>query len=80
LLTTSTARRIEITEEPIQTKHHYGALVLGGGVLEDSSVALDPGKNTTGVLLGDATSVSGPNVLVGPSSVRRSARASKSTP
>jgi len=63
LLTTSTARRIEITEEHIQTKHHYGALVLGGGVLEDSSVALDPGENTTGVLLGDATSVSGPNVL-----------------
>jgi hypothetical protein len=63
LLTTNTARRIEITEEPLQTKHHYGALVLGGGVLEDSSVALDPGDNTTGVLLGDATSLSGPNVL-----------------
>jgi hypothetical protein len=63
LLTTSTAQRIEITEEPIQTKHHYGALILGGGVLEDSSVELDPGENTTGVLLGDATSVSGPNVL-----------------
>ena len=63
LLTTGTARRIEITEAPVQTKHHYGALVLGGGVLEDSSVVLDPGENTTGVLLGDATSTSGPNVL-----------------
>jgi hypothetical protein len=63
LLTTSRAQRIEITEEPVQAKHHYGALVLMGGVLEDSSVVLDPGVNTTGVLLGEADSVSGPNVL-----------------
>ena len=63
LVTTSAARRIEVTAEPIQGKRHYGAVLEAGAVLEDSSVTLDPGENSIGVMLHESNAFSGPNVL-----------------
>jgi hypothetical protein len=53
-LTINTAQRIEVTEDTVQGNPHYGALLLEGGVLEDSSVTLESAQNTTGVLLGES--------------------------
>ena len=54
LATYNTARHIEITEDLTQTQPHYGAVIVGTGVLEDSSVKLNTAGSATGVLLGDA--------------------------
>jgi hypothetical protein len=55
LLTTNTARRVEVIEDDQQAYNREGAIVWRGGTLEDSTVKLDgtsPALNTTAVRLG----------------------------
>jgi hypothetical protein len=55
LVTSSLAQRIELTEDTVQANSHYGAVVMEGGVLEDSSVRLESAQDTTGVVLGESS-------------------------
>jgi hypothetical protein len=50
LITKNLARRIEIVEDPLQSQSRIGAILSEGGVLEDSSVTLNPEEATTGAL------------------------------
>jgi hypothetical protein len=52
LYTTSTARRIEVIEDPTQSSYRTGVDVRGGGTLEDSTVTLGDNPYTTAVYLG----------------------------
>jgi hypothetical protein len=63
LVTSATARRIELTEDTAQGEHRYGAMVLEGGLLEDSRVSLEGMPGATGVLLAEATAFTGPSKL-----------------
>ena len=65
LFTSARARRVEVTEDPVQTHPHYGAALSEGGLLEDSSVTLDIGDNTTGVILANGGPAAGPSVVRG---------------
>ena len=47
--TTSTARHIEVADDPTQSGQRYGVDLGGGGTLEDSSVKLDPVWDSWGV-------------------------------
>jgi hypothetical protein len=66
LHTEGVARRIEIVADGLQTHEPTGAVLLAGGVLEDSTVALDSAPGSTGAVLGES------NALTGPSTVRAS--------
>ena len=63
LMTTNTAQRLDIIEDSTQGAQRYGAVIFGGGVLEDSSVTLDGADDTKGVLVGDAFAGGPPKVL-----------------
>jgi hypothetical protein len=54
LWTSNVARRIRVFEPPFQT-HDFrrGVWLMDGGTLEDSTVEIGTGQNTTGVLLGN---------------------------
>jgi hypothetical protein len=52
LLTMNTAQRVDVTEDTVQANPHDGAMLLQGGVLEDSNVTLESPQKTIGVLLG----------------------------
>lgn len=50
LSTANLGRRIEVVEAAPQANKHYGVELVNGGTLEDSSVMLGSGQDTTGVL------------------------------
>ena len=50
LSTSNLGRRIAVIEDPAQANKRYGAELVNGGTLEDSSVALGNGQDTVGVL------------------------------
>jgi hypothetical protein len=52
LMTTNTARRIEIVEDPTQTHNRAGAELEYGGTLEDSTVTLGTAQGSVAVGLG----------------------------
>jgi hypothetical protein len=65
LWTCNVARRIRVFEPPFQT-HDFrrGVWLMDGGTLEDSTVEIGTGQNTTGVLLGnEGVSGSGGNTV-----------------
>jgi hypothetical protein len=65
LMTTGTARRIEVVQAAVQQSHHVGAELSEDSVLEDSTVTLDSAQDTTGVSLADTIPGGAPSVLRG---------------